>query len=249
MNINFDFSNRRFVVTGATSGIGRKITTDLVNKGATILAIGRREERLKELKKEFDEKIVEGALDVNDFDLLKNSIEKFSEDGKIDGSVHCAGINKFTPIRAFNWNDAEKIIRTSLYAGIEMVKIISSKKISAEKGSHILISSVAGIKGELGFTAYSAAKSAVIGVVRSLALELAIKDLRVNSITPGWIPTEMTEAIDTRYPGHLDTIKLQHPLGIGSVDDVSNLAMFLLSDEAKWITGSNIIIDGGYSIK
>ncbi len=249
MNIKFEFTGRRFVVTGATSGIGKKIAEDLINSGGVILAIGRREERLNELKEIYKDKIISAPLDVNDFDALKKAIEDFAAEGKIHGSVHCAGVNKFTPLRAFNWKDAEHIIKTSLFAGIEMTKIISSKKISAEKGSHVLIASVAGLKGETGFTAYSAAKSAVIGAVRTMALELAIKDIRVNAITPGWIPTELTDRIDARYPGHIDTIKLEHPLGIGSVEDVSNLAMFLLSDEAKWITGSNIVIDGGYSIK
>jgi NAD(P)-dependent dehydrogenase (short-subunit alcohol dehydrogenase family) len=188
-------------------------------------------------------------LDVNDYEKLKSSIFQFAESGKIDGSVHCAGINKFTPLRVFNWPDAEQIIKTSLYAGIEMIRLATSKKVSAEKGSHVMIASVAGVKGEIGFTAYSAAKSAIIGVTRTLALELAIKDVRVNCVTPGWIPTEMTDAIEARYPGHMDTIKLQHPLGIGSVEDVSNLVLFLLSDESRWMTGSNLVIDGGYSIK
>ncbi|MHB1687665.1 MAG: SDR family NAD(P)-dependent oxidoreductase [Ignavibacteriaceae bacterium] len=249
MAIKFDFTEKRFVVTGATSGIGRKIASDLAGCGAQVLAIGRRKERLDELKISYPENIFPAVIDVNDFNSLKIELEKFDEEGKIDGSVHAAGINKFTPLRAFNWNDAEKIIKTSLHAGIELVRILSSKKISGIKSSHVIIASVAGIKGEIGFTAYSAAKSAVIGAARSMALELAIKDIRVNTITPGWLPTEMSEAIDARYPGHLETIKLQHPLGVGSVEDVSNLAMFLLSDESKWITGSNIVIDGGYSIR
>ncbi len=249
MSIKFNFSEKRFVVTGATSGIGRKISIDLASAGATVLAIGRRTERLDDLKKLFPENIIPCAIDVNDFELLKNDLEKFGEVKKIDGSVHAAGINKFTPLRAFNWNDAEGIIKTTLYAGIELVRTLSAKKLTAARSSHILIASVAGIKGEIGFTAYSSAKSAVIGAVRSMALELAIKDVRVNSITPGWLPTEMTDAIEARYPGRIDTIKLQHPLGLGSVEDISNLAMFLLSDESKWITGSNIVIDGGYSIR
>ena len=249
MNIKFEFTGKRFVVTGATSGIGRKITSDLISTGAVILAIGRRSERLNELKELYKDKIVPAPIDVSNFEALKIAIENFAAEGKIHGSVHCAGINKFTPLRAFNWKDVEQIIRTSLYAGIELIRLISSKKITAEKGSHVLLASVAGVKGETGFTAYSAAKSAVIGAVKTMALELAIKDIRVNAVTPGWIATELTDSIDARYPGHLETIKLEHPLGVGSVEDVSNLVMFLLSDEAKWITGSNIVIDGGYSIK
>jgi len=249
MSIKFNFNEKRFVVSGATSGIGRKISIDLASTGAEVLAIGRRKERLDDLKKIFPDNITPCPIDVNDFELLKSELEKFGENKKIDGSVHAAGINKFTPLRAFNWNDAEGIIKTTLYAGIEMVRTLSSKKLSEVKSSHVLIASVAGIKGEVGFTAYSAAKSAVIGAVRSMAVELAIKDIRVNAITPGWLPTEMTDAIEARYPGRIDTIKLQHPLGLGSVEDISNLVMFLLSDESKWITGSNIVIDGGYSVK
>ena len=249
MAIQFKFDEKRFVVTGATSGIGKKITLDLAEHGAQVLAIGRRKERLDALKDNFPGNIFTAVIDVNDFSTLKIELEKFGEKGKIDGSVHAAGINKFTPLRAFNWKDAENIIKTSLYAGIELIRILSSQKLSAIKSSHVIIASVAGIKGEVGFTAYSAAKSAVIGAARSMAVELAIKDIRVNTITPGWLPTEMTDAIDARYPGKLETIKLLHPLGIGSVEDISNLLMFLLSEESKWITGSNIVIDGGYSIR
>lgn len=249
MAIKFEFTGKRFVVTGASSGIGKKITLDLAENGAEVLAIGRREERLNELRSKYPQNIFAAAIDVNDFSSLKIELEKFGAESTIDGSIHAAGINKFTPLRAFNWSDAENIIKTSLYAGIELVRILSSKKLSSPTGSHVIIASVAGIKGEIGFTAYSAAKSAVIGAVRSIALELAIKDIRVNTITPGWLQTEMTDAIEARYPGRLETIKLLHPLGIGSVEDISNLLMFLLSEESKWITGSNIVIDGGYSIR
>ena len=249
MAIQFKFEEKRFVITGATSGIGKKIALDLAEHGAQVLAIGRRKERLDALKDNFPGNIFTAVIDVNDFSTLKVELEKFGEEGKIDGSVHAAGINKFTPLRAFNWKDAENIIKTSLYAGIELIRILSSQKLSAIKSSHVIIASVAGIKGEVGFTAYSAAKSAVIGAARSMAVELAIKDIRVNTITPGWLPTEMTDAIEARYPGKLETIKLLHPLGIGSVEDISNLLMFLLSEESKWITGSNIVIDGGYSIR
>ncbi|MHB8851764.1 MAG: SDR family NAD(P)-dependent oxidoreductase [Ignavibacteriaceae bacterium] len=249
MAIQFKFEEKRFVITGATSGIGKKIALDLAEHGAQVLAIGRRKERLDALKDNFPGNIFTAVIDVNDFSTLKIELEKFGEKGKIDGSVHAAGINKFTPLRAFNWKDAENIIKTSLYAGIELIRILSSQKLSAIKSSHVIIASVAGIKGEVGFTAYSAAKSAVIGAARSMAVELAIKDIRVNTITPGWLPTEMTDAIDARYPGKLETIKLLHPLGIGSVEDISNLLMFLLSEKSKWITGSNIVIDGGYSIR
>ena len=249
MNLKFNFSEKRFIITGTTSGIGQKISLALAGAGAELLAIGRRAERLKDLKDKFPDKISIAAIDVNNFADLKNAIEDYAAIKKVNGTVHAAGVNKFTPLRAFNWNDADSIIKTSAYAGIELIKLASSKKVGEVGSSHVLLASVAGIKGEVGFTAYSAAKSAVIGAMRSMALELAVKDMRVNAITPGWLPTEMTDSIEARYPGKIDTIKLQHPLGIGSVEDIANLVMFLLSDEARWITGSNIVIDGGYSIR
>ncbi len=249
MNIKFNFSGKRFIVTGATSGIGKKIACDLSEAGAQVLAIGRRQTRLDELKNLYPDNIFISQTDVNDFTQLKEACENFAESGKVDGTVHSAGINKFTPLRTLNWEDADKIIKTNLYAGIELIKLASANKIGNNGGSHILISSVAGIKGEAGLTAYSAAKGALIGAMRTMALELAIKDMRVNTITPGWLSTEMTDAMDARYPGKMDTIKIQHPLGIGELADISSLAQFLLSEEARWITGSNIVIDGGYSIK
>ncbi len=146
MAIRFKFEEKRFVITGATSGIGKKIALDLAEHGAQVLAIGRRKERLDALKDNFPGNIFTAVIDVNDFSTLKIELEKFGEKGKIDGSVHAAGINKFTPLRAFNWKDAENIIKTSLYAGIELIRILSSQKLSAIKSSHVIIASVAGIK-------------------------------------------------------------------------------------------------------
>ncbi|MHB8338516.1 MAG: SDR family NAD(P)-dependent oxidoreductase [Ignavibacteriaceae bacterium] len=201
MAIQFKFEEKRFVITGATSGIGKKIALDLAEHGAQVLAIGRRKERLDALKDNFPGNIFTAVIDVNDFSTLRIELEKFGEKGKIDGSVHAAGINKFTPLRAFNWKDAENIIKTSLYAGIELIRILSSQKLSAIKSSHVIIASVAGIKGEVGFTAYSAAKSAVIGAARSMAVELAIKDIRRKYHNSGMAPNRNDRCYRCPLPG------------------------------------------------
>ena len=246
MSIKFEFNNKRFVVTGASSGIGNHIAHELAKAGATVCAIARREERLKELQNKYPGNIEIAAVDVTNFSDLKIALENFSENGKIDGSLHAAGLNKFTPLRVFDWKVAEQIIKTSLYAGIELVRILSQKKFTSEISSHILLSSVAANEGPMGFTAYSAAKSGILGAIRPMAMELASKNVRVNAISPGWITTEMTQGIENYYPVGIDEIIKSHPLGIGSLEDVSNLALFLLSDESKWITGANMVIDGGY---
>jgi len=249
MSIKFEFNNKRFVVTGASSGIGNKIANELAKAGANVFAIARRENKLKELQEKYPDNIEIAAIDVTNFDDLKTSLENYSKLGEIDGSLHAAGINKFTPLRVFDWKVAEQIIRTSLYAGIELVRILAQRNVTADKSSHILISSVAANEGPMGFTAYSAAKSGLLGAIRPMAMELASKNIRVNAISPGWITTEMTKGIENYYPVGIDEIIASHPLGIGSLEDVSNLALFLLSDESKWITGANIVIDGGYSVK
>jgi NAD(P)-dependent dehydrogenase (short-subunit alcohol dehydrogenase family) len=248
MSLSNEFEGKRFIISGASSGIGKKIASDLAGAGAAVLALGRNEERLNSLKNLFPDKIICEAFDITDFIQLKTSIEKFAEGGKVDGCVHSAGINKFTPLRAFNWNIFEKIMKTNLYAGIELIRLTATKKISNENSSMVMISSVAGIKGEVGFTAYSASKGALISAVRCLALELASSKIRVNSISPGVVKTELSEAMEALYPNGIEAVVKKHPAGIGSAGDVSNLALFLLSEKSNWVTGSNYIIDGGYSI-
>ncbi len=243
-----EFDGKRFIVTGASSGIGNKVAIDLVNHGATVFALGRDKERLDSLKSICPEKIVCEAFDITDFAQLKTAIDKFSEIGKIDGCVHAAGINKFTPLRAFNWNMFEKIMKINLNTGIELTRLVSFKHISNDGCSIVLISSVAGIKGEVGFTAYSASKGAIISAVKCMALELASSKIRVNSISPGVVKTALTDTMENFYPDGIESIIKKHPLGIGNVEDISNLVLFLLSNESSWITGANIIIDGGYSI-
>jgi NAD(P)-dependent dehydrogenase (short-subunit alcohol dehydrogenase family) len=248
MNVASEFEGKRYIISGASSGIGKKISLDLAGLGANILALGRNKEKLDSIKALYPDKIVFEAFDITDFSQLKNAVDKFSVEGKIDGCVHSAGINKFTPLRAFNWDIFEKIMKINLYAGVELVRLLSSKKISSDNCSIVLISSVAGIKGEVGFTAYSASKGALISAVKCLALELALSKIRVNSISPGVVKTELSDAMEKFYPDGIESILKKHPAGIGSVDDISNLVLFLLSSNSRWVTGSNIVIDGGYSI-
>ncbi len=246
MNPLNEFEGKRYIVSGASSGIGKKIVTDLADYGAFVLALGRDQDRLNSLKMLHPTRITAESFDITDFSKLKFVIEKFSESGKVDGCVHSAGINKFTPLKILKWDIFDKIMQVNLYAGIELARLVSSKKNSNEGCSIVMISSVAGIKGEVGFTAYSASKGALISAMKSMALELAPSKIRINSISPGVVKTELTESMEKFYPNGTDSIIKKHPAGIGLVEDVSNLVLFLLNPKSKWITGSNFIIDGGY---
>lgn len=243
----FDFSERRFVVTGASSGIGRQVAEDLLRAGAQVLLIGRRQDRLAEVAETFSGRGVCAPLDVTDFSALAEALKGFRGQGPIDGSVHAAGVNQFTPLRAFSWEVAERILRTSLHAGVELVRILASRQMAAKLSSHVQIASVAAGEGRAGLTAYTAAKSAMLGAVRSMALELAREGARVNAVSPGWVETDMTVPMAQCYPGGIGQVAAEHPLGLGAPRDVSGAVLFLLSDQARWVTGSNLVVDGGYS--
>jgi len=237
-----NFVNKNFVVTGASSGIGYEIALQLARNDAKVLAIARREKELIELKAKKPENIFFSALDVCDETLLEDSIANFvAEHDGIDGSVHSAGLSMFTPLKAFNQDSARKMMDVCFWAGVSLLQIVTKKKYSNPNSSHVQIASVNAHKGQKGLGIYCAIKAAVSASVRAFAKELAIKGMRVNSISPGVIETTLSrDLIASAYEENLP------PLGKGTTMDVANLALFLLSERSKWITGTDIIIDGGY---
>lgn len=140
--IIYDFSGENFVVTGASSGMGRQVARELAQSGAKILAIGRNSERLFELAKDFPEKIFPASLDVQDSAKLENSIAAFtSSHGKLSGGVHAAGISDITPLRSFDETLAHEIMNTSFWAGINLLQLITREDFGKEKTSTVLFSS------------------------------------------------------------------------------------------------------------
>lgn len=244
--VSFNFSDENYVVTGASSGIGRQVAIELAGAGATVLGIGRNIERLEEVKSHFPEKIITMALDVCDFKALQNSIDEFVKNfGKLSGGVHCAGINGFTPLRLYDMNLAEQIMRVNVFAGVELLRLIAKKKYAKNSTSTVMLSSVVGTHSSLkGLLAYAASKAAVDSAVRNCAKEINDAGHRVNSIVAGHIDSPMTKEMGEFTD--MDELKRRHLLGIGKVSDVVGTVMFLLSDRADWITGSNIVVDGGY---
>lgn len=243
--VTFDFSGERFVVTGASSGMGRQIATELVEAGATVLAIARRTERLAELEKQFSGQIVPGVLDVCDSGKLSDAINSFAAKyGKLHGAVHAAGIFANTPLRAYDEVTAKKIMDVSFWSGIRLMQMVNKKKNSEDGCSGVLFSSVAAHIGEKSNFAYSAAKIALQAAVRSLAKEIYTRQNRLNTVSPGWVHTEMTQHEEEASvpPKFFDW----HLLGTGEPEDVSGMVLFLLSDRARWITGEDFVVDGGY---
>jgi NAD(P)-dependent dehydrogenase (short-subunit alcohol dehydrogenase family) len=256
----FSLLNKNIIVTGATSGIGRVCAVECAKMGATIIILGRNSDRLLEVCAEINEVSkdnIKGKHLIYSIDLLNDlsSLGTIIDDvviklGKIDGFIHAAGIEKTLPISAMKEGDYENILKVNAISGFDLAKVVSKKKNSAEKGSFVFISSITAVIGRVGVVGYAASKGALVAGAKSMALELASKNITVNCISPGTILTPMmVKYLDSLPEEEKIKRKDGFPLGLGEPNDVANLAIFLLSDASKWITGQNMIVDGGYTAR
>jgi NAD(P)-dependent dehydrogenase (short-subunit alcohol dehydrogenase family) len=246
--------NKNILITGASSGIGRECAIRCYKEGAKVHLLGRNENSLNEIFSRLNnENNSYHILDLRDFDKYKYIIEEIVEKfGKIDGFIHSAGYQIILPISAMDYKQYIDIFEVNTISAFEFIKIITQKKYGNLKGmSIVLIASIMSIVADVALTAYCASKAALVGGAKALALELASKGSRINCISPGTLSdTAMTENLKKQLSEEeFHKIENKYPLGFGITDDVSALCVFLLSDESKWITGQNYIIDGGYTIR
>ena len=244
--------NKNIIITGASSGIGQATSILCSKLGARILLIGRREEKLKEVISEMDNPSNQTYLvgDITNHDEFEfNFKEKLTSFGKVDGVVHSAGIEMTRPLKMLKTKSLNEVMQLNLFSPINITRILNGRGIFNENGGSIIfISSIVGLLGQPGKVGYSASKGALISASKSLALELASKKIRVNSVLPAMVKTEMSINLLEKLPDDAkDKIEDMHPLGIGTPNDVANAVVFLLSDLSKWITGTSMIVDGGYS--
>lgn len=243
--VTFDFANENYVVTGATSGMGREVALELAAAGANVLAIGRNAENLKQIKETFPDNIFPAQLDVCDSAALEDAIKIYvTNQGKLNGAVHAAGIYDLTPIKNYNIDIAKRIMDVSFWAGMDLLRLVTKTKYGVNGTSTVLFSSAYAFSHAKGMFAYSAAKSAMNSGLQSAAKEICAKKHRVNSIAPGWVKTAMTEQASEVDAN--SAIFDRHLLGVGMPDDVAGMVLFLLSDRTKWITGTTVVVDGGY---
>lgn len=236
------------IVTGATRGIGKVIARHLSDAGYNLVLNYRTpSDSLTQFAETLKTKVLFVQGDVSDYnaaeDLVKKTIDAF---GQVDLLVNNAGITKDNLIIRMSEAEFDSVIQTNLKGSFNCLRHVARYMMKQRSGRIINISSVVGLKGNIGQANYAASKAGVIGLTKTAARELAPRGVTVNAIAPGFIKTDMTDALSE------DAKKAalsQIPLGsFGSAEDVSNLVLFLASDQSAYITGQIIQVDGGMAI-
>ena len=247
MSVNpLDLSGRTILVTGASAGIGQDTAVLLSQLNARLILVARNKERLERTLSmlEAGDHRVE-VFDLNALDAITPWMKDLaSRCGVLHGLVHSAGVYSVIPLRILSVPQLEETLRVNLSSALMLAKGLRQKSCHAERSSLVLVSSVSGLCGQAGMSAYAASKAALIGVAKALAMELVRDGVRVNCVAPGLVQTETSTQVVAQAGGG-DTMESMHPLGIGLPRDVANGIAFLLSDAARWITGTTLVIDGG----
>ena len=242
-----DERRERVLITGAGSDIGTAIAVTLSKEYDLVLS-------------DFDKAVLEDVvkmcnpsaqvdvlpLNLEQLDSIDQVITTFISDGKryISKYVHCAGIAAQVPVRMLKPEHLMLSFKVNVASAAMIIKTLTSRKNMKLLNNSVHIASSAAIRGVSAYSVYGATKAAILGLVRNLSIELA-PSVRVNAISPGGIETRATKAIFDERRQELDTL---YPLGIGRPDHLTGTVRFLLSDESSWITGQNIVVDGGRTI-
>ncbi|MGJ1445031.1 SDR family NAD(P)-dependent oxidoreductase [Sphingobacterium spiritivorum] len=238
------------ILTGATSGIGFETMKGLVKDGHKIVAIARDFEKIRDFLDEVKDNVICCPLDLSKVSEIETLFKKLDFSEKFDAFVHCAGMEETIPLTLYNPDKIERIYKLNVFSGIELLRHFTKRKYSNDGASVVFLSSVMGVLGQPGKIGYCSTKSAIIGLVKSASLEFAKRKIRVNAVLPGVVDTPMTQNLFSQISEeNVKEIVEMHPLGIGKTEDVVPAIKFLISDGSKWITGQNLIIDGGYSIR
>ena len=238
-----NFKNKKILITGATGGIGNALVKKFISLEGNILATGTNTDKLDELKKNFPN------IKVKKFDISEHSrIEEFIENvflelGGLDILINNAGINADNLSLRMKENEWKKVIDINLTSTFLLSKNSIKKMLKTKYGRIVNITSIVAHTGNLGQANYSAAKSGLIGMSKSLAIEYAKKNITINCVSPGFIVSNMTSSIAEKVKLFLTS---RIPMGkLGTGEDVSNCVAFLSSDQASYITGETIHVNGG----
>jgi len=242
---NFSLNGKTILVTGATSGIGFEVCKQIATAGGHFIGIGRNIEKLQNYiddnKLKQSKAVKFDLVDLENIHLLVAGLTI-----KIDGFVHSAGIAQISPMHFFNYSDYENIRKINLDCVLVLFSELLKKKKINKQSSVVFISSISAIRGTKGNGLYAITKSALDTISKVYANELSSKYIRVNTIQPGMVQTDMAlEAENILSKEIMDADRSKYPLGYGEAQDIALPVVFLLSSASKWITGQSIVIDGG----
>jgi NAD(P)-dependent dehydrogenase (short-subunit alcohol dehydrogenase family) len=246
-----DMTGKHILITGAGSGIGRATAILLAQLGARLTLVGRDLAKLNHTVQLLSVKTVE----VQQFDFansddivpwMRSCAEQY---GRFDGLAHSAGIQSFNPLRSLTPKALDRLLRINTISAAMLVKAMQHLDCGAEKASIVLISSTAAMRGTPANGAYGCSKAAIISLVKTFALELVERGIRLNCIAPALVETEMVQQVrETMTSDAFQALEAKHPMGIGQPDQVASVIAFLLSNASSWITGVTIPVDGGTSV-
>jgi len=238
-----NFKNKNILITGASGGIGKELVKKFVSLGGNVFGSGTKTEKLDLIKKDFPE------IKVKKFDIAEhNRIEEFIDNvflelGGLDILINNAGKNADNLSLRMKEDEWKKVIDINLTSTFLLSKYAIKKMLKKKFGRIVNITSVVGHTGNLGQANYAASKSGIIGMSKSLAIEYAKKNITVNCVSPGFITTDMTMNIAEKVKLYLTS---RIPMGkLGTGEDVSNCVAFLSSDQASYVTGETIHVNGG----
>ena len=243
----FSLEGKTILITGASSGIGKAVAQECAAAGATCIITARNEERLSATFSS-----LEGAghqfilADLSNAESVETIVEQLP---KLDGVVSCAGIVETKMLKFTEEEDLLRLFNTNAFSSIRLIRTLVQQKKLKKEASIVIISSISGVKcGYLGGSIYGATKGALEGFTKATALELAPQKIRVNTIIPGMVETSLLKDSEIDIES-LEADKQKYPLKrYGNPEEVGYSAVYLLSDATKWMTGTSLLIDGGYTL-
>lgn len=242
----FSLCGKKILITGASSGLGASAASLCAQEGASLVVTGRDEARLSSV---FDA-LPGNSHEAHVCDLsCGDQVLEFADVlPKLDGLVFCAGLTKTIPAKFIKCDDISEIFSVNAFSSFILLQALLKKKKINAKGSVVFVSSISTTYADKGNSIYAASKGALNSFSKVLALELSAKGIRSNCIEPGFVPTGMLAA-GVVSEDQLEEERKRYPLGFGDPEDIASGILYLLSDASKWVTGTELRIDGGVTLR
>ena len=235
-----------FLVTGASDGIGKTTAHMLLDEGAKVILVARREDRLKEIEAMYPGKAYAYPFDLGDLDHIEDIFKFCLEKGiKLDGMLHAAGVSHNVPVKSVDVTDMMDTFGVNYFAAVQLGRFFSLKKYSNDGSSVVYMSSIAAERCDKGMSQYAASKSAVNAFVKTMAKEVTRRKIRVSAVAPAAVDTRVTKEVMETVGGFEEQLYENQPFGVIPVGKVVEQIRFLLSDESIYTTGTIISITGG----